>query len=82
MRSLSHGLRNGQERCSCPFSFNLCHVVGRERTRPLRPDWERVKDNVMREAVRQKFLIHADIRQCLLDTGDAMIVENAPGDYY
>jgi len=57
-------------------------TMGRERTRPLRPDWEQVKDEVMREAVRQKFLAHADIRQILLDTGDAPIVENAPGDYY
>src|SRR4051812_5945804 len=56
--------------------------MGRERTRPLRPDWEQVKDDVMRRAVRQKFEIHADIRAILIATGDAPIVENAPGDYY
>src|SRR5215203_4642079 len=28
---------------------------GRERKRPLRRDWESVKDNVMRKAVRKKF---------------------------
>ena len=57
-------------------------TMGRERTRPLRADWERVKDDVMREAVREKFRAHATIRQILLDTGDALLVENAPGDYY
>lgn len=56
--------------------------MGRDRKRPLRPDWEQVKDNVMREAVRQKFLTHKDIQQTLLNTGDEEIVENAPGDYY
>ena len=56
--------------------------MGRERSRPLRADWEEVKDAVMREAVRQKFLTHAGIQQILLETGDEEIVENAPGDYY
>ena len=56
--------------------------MGRERSRPLRADWEEVKDAVMCEAVRQKFLTHAGIQQILLETGDEEIVENAPGDYY
>jgi hypothetical protein len=56
--------------------------MGRDRKRPLRPDWEQVKDDVMRRAVRAKFQTHADIREILLGTGDAPLVENAPGDYY
>ncbi|MGB1288385.1 MAG: NADAR family protein [Aggregatilineales bacterium] len=55
---------------------------GRDRSRPLRKDWEQVKDDIMREAVLAKFETHDDIRQILLDTGDAPLVENAPGDYY
>jgi ribA/ribD-fused uncharacterized protein len=55
---------------------------GRDRRRPLRPDWEAVKDDVMRRAVRRKFEAHADIRTILLGTGDQEIVENAPGDFY
>lgn len=57
-------------------------TMGRERKRPLRADWELVKDGVMRRAVRAKFEQHEEIRQILLDTGDAEIIENAPGDYY
>ena len=60
----------------------LAAEMGRERTRPLREDWEQVKDDVMRQAVRQTFRTHADIRQILLETDDEEIVENAPGDYY
>ncbi|HNB51121.1 MAG TPA: NADAR family protein, partial [Anaerolineales bacterium] len=41
-----------------------------------------VKDGIMRTAVREKFRTHAGIREELLATGDAEIVENAPGDYY
>ncbi|KAI9135340.1 NADAR family protein [Acaryochloris sp. CCMEE 5410] len=56
--------------------------LGRQRTRPLRPDWEAVKDDVMRQAVLCKFETHADIRDILLSTGHQDLVENAPGDYY
>jgi ribA/ribD-fused uncharacterized protein len=56
--------------------------MGRERKRPLRRDWEHVKDDVMRRAVLRKFETHADIRAILLGTGDEPLVENAPGDYY
>jgi len=56
--------------------------MGRERYRPLRADWEAVKDDVMRRAVRRKFQTHADLRALLLSTGDADIIENAPRDYY
>ena len=56
--------------------------MGRDRSRPLRADWEQVKDEVMRVAVRQKFHTHQDIRQILFDTNDEELVENAPTDYY
>ncbi|HEX4609666.1 MAG TPA: NADAR family protein [Urbifossiella sp.] len=54
----------------------------RSRAVPLRADWEAVKDDIMRAAVRRKFEAHADIRAVLLGTGDEDLVENAPGDYY
>ncbi|MBW4509882.1 MAG: NADAR family protein [Scytonematopsis contorta HA4267-MV1] len=57
-------------------------IMGRDRRLPLRPDWEQVKDDVMRSAVLRKFQTHADIREILLSTGDEELVENAPGDYY
>lgn len=55
---------------------------GRSRAVPLRPDWDAVKDGVMREAVQRKFEAHADLRATLLGTGDEELVENAPGDFY
>lgn len=56
--------------------------LGRDRSRPLRRDWERVKDDVMRRAVAAKFTAHADIRAILLDTADAEIVEDTGTDHY
>jgi ribA/ribD-fused uncharacterized protein len=56
--------------------------MGRSRARPVRPDWEIVKDDVMRQAVLKKFASHPDIKQILLDTGDEDIVEAAPNDRY
>jgi ribA/ribD-fused uncharacterized protein len=56
--------------------------MGRDRKRPLRQDWEQVKDDIMRRAVLRKFETHPGIRELLLATGDEEIVENAPGDYY
>jgi len=56
--------------------------MGRRRLHSLRSDWEDVKDQVMLEGVLRKFETHADIRLVLLSTGDELLVENAPKDYY
>lgn len=56
--------------------------LGRDRRLPLRRDWERVKDDVMRRAVLAKFQAHPDIRAVLLDTGDEEIVEDTGTDHY
>jgi ribA/ribD-fused uncharacterized protein len=36
----------------------------------------------MRRAVLAKFSGHADIREVLLSTGDAVLLERTSGDYY
>jgi ribA/ribD-fused uncharacterized protein len=56
--------------------------LGRSRKKPLRADWESVKDDVMREAVRAKFTQHDDLREVLLATGDARLVEHTSNDNY
>src|SRR3954467_67388 len=50
--------------------------MGRDRKKPLRRDWEAVKDNIMREAVRAKFTQHPELTELLLATGDAVLVEH------
>jgi ribA/ribD-fused uncharacterized protein len=56
--------------------------MGRDRSKPIRADWETVKIDVMRSAVRAKFEQHADIRQTLLSTGDSRIVEHTTNDRF
>lgn len=56
--------------------------MGRDRTHPLRGDWEQVKDGIMEQGVLKKFETHVDIREILLYTGEEEIVENSPIDYY
>jgi ribA/ribD-fused uncharacterized protein len=56
--------------------------MGRSRKRPLRKDWESVKDQIMHEAVLAKFTQHDDLKAILLATGDARIVEHTENYSY
>ncbi len=56
--------------------------MGRSRKQPLRADWAQAKDGSMRKAVFYKFLSNADIREVLLSTGNATLIERTHGDYY
>lgn len=60
----------------------LAAEMGRDRKMPLHPDWETVKDDVMREAVLAKFTQHPELRKILLDTGKIMLVEHTANDSY
>ena len=56
--------------------------MGRDRKKPMRPDWEVVKDDLMRRAVRAKFQQHPELRDLLLATGNAVIIERTAKDSY
>ena len=56
--------------------------LGRSRKHPLRPDWEAIKEDIMREALRAKFTQHPALNSLLLGTRDAEIVEHTTNDNY
>ena len=56
--------------------------MGRELSRPLRTDWETVKDDIMLEALLAKFEQHPKLLGLLLSTDDAEIVEHTNNDSY
>ncbi len=56
--------------------------LGRDRKKKLRRDWESVKDNIMRDAVLAKFSQHQELRDVLLATGEAKLVEHTTNDGY
>jgi ribA/ribD-fused uncharacterized protein len=56
--------------------------MGRDRSLPLKPEWEDVKLDVMSAALRHKFEAHPALVDLLLSTGTEEIVEQTTDDYY
>lgn len=54
--------------------------MGRDRSKPLRKNWESVKEQVMRKALRAKFEQHPELRALLLATAPAKLVEHTEND--
>jgi hypothetical protein len=61
---------------------SMAAKLGRSRSLPLRTDWETVKDDVMRTALRAKFEQHPKLKSLLLSTGDAELIEHTRNDSY
>ena len=57
-------------------------TLGRSRKQPVRSDWADVKDDVMRRAVLCKFRTNSGIKEVLLSTGAASLIEATSDDYY
>src|SRR5215218_28349 len=60
----------------------LAARMGRDRKKKLRRDWESAKVAVMREALLAKFEQHPQLRELLLSTADAKLVEHTERDDY
>lgn len=56
--------------------------LGRSRKVPIRSDWENIKVDIMRAAVKQKFVAHSQLAELLLGTGEEELVEAAPRDSF
>lgn len=56
--------------------------AGRRRDLPLRTDWEEVKDDIMREAIKAKFTQHTCCKSVLLASGNAELIEHTTNDNY
>jgi len=55
---------------------------GRSRSRPLRSDWEEVKEEIMYECLCYKFLQNRNMFEKLLSTGDKKLIEHTKNDRY
>jgi hypothetical protein len=54
--------------------------LGNSPKMPIRPDWDDVRVEVMRKAVRAKLAQHPQVAETLLSTGDAELVEHSAKD--
>ncbi|NJK32097.1 MAG: NADAR family protein [Deltaproteobacteria bacterium] len=61
---------------------SLAARLGRDRSVKLRPGWDSMRVGVMRAAVLAKFSQHEDLRDLLLSTGDAELIEHTENDDY
>ncbi|EDJ0212293.1 Swarming motility protein YbiA [Listeria monocytogenes] len=56
--------------------------LGRNRDFPLLKGWESMKDEVMLKAIRAKVEQHSEVKEMLLSTENAILVEHTENDYY
>ena len=55
---------------------------GRDRKRKMRPNWDLIRDEFMKEAILAKFTQHEELRNLLIRTGDAVLIEHTEKDAY
>jgi ribA/ribD-fused uncharacterized protein len=56
--------------------------LGRSRKVKIVRNWDNTKDNVMYDALKAKFTQHAELKELLLSTGDAVLIEHTENDDY
>lgn len=56
--------------------------LGHNPNKPLRSDWDNVKDQIMHEAVMLKFQQHEHLGQLLLRTAPAPLIEHSTSSLY
>ena len=71
-----------QERVRKAYGPGAAARIGRDTSLPLRADWELMKEHFMRIALRAKFAQHPELREALLDSGDATLIEHTENDSY
>ncbi len=57
-------------------------IAGQDRSKPLRKDWEQIKDDVMRAAIKAKFTQYNELKQLLKSTHPSYLVEHTHNDSY
>lgn len=79
MKFEDEGLQERVRLCEGP---GRAAEMGRDRSLPLRTDWEEAKYEVMKLVVRAKVLQHEEIYDLLMESGHEVIIEDSPIDYY
>ncbi len=77
-------LANQKKKNQYPWQVELTKIIGEYQAKniKIRPDWDRIKDNIMRRVVYIKFYIHPELKELLCNTDTKYLVENSPRDDY
>ena len=60
----------------------LVKGMSKSKAHPIPEDWDSKRLDVMRKGLKAKFTTHADLKEKLLSTGDALIEEESPSDNF
>ena len=71
----------GQEKIRRALTPQQARELGQSRTFTLRPDWDDMREEIMLSALRLKFA-QPSAREVLISTGERMLVESSPFDYF
>jgi len=71
-----------QEKIRQEKSPTIAARLGRSRKVKIRPDWESVKEGIMRDALVAKFTQHPELTKILLNTNNAILIEHTTNDSY
>jgi ribA/ribD-fused uncharacterized protein len=63
-------------------SCNEAKKLGNSPELALYDDWSTRKITVMKRALEEKFAQHGELREVLLSTGNAVLMENSQEDYF
>ena len=73
-------LKNWVKNAPTPhMAFKATRAIGEDK---WRKDWKEVNVDIMRTAVYAKFMQHPDLETKLIDTGNAVLIENSPVDSF
>jgi ribA/ribD-fused uncharacterized protein len=71
-----------REKIRCSYRASTARELGVSRSVPIRSDWDSVKVKGMLRILRLKAFQHDSVVDCLKSTGNALLVEKSPTDYY
>lgn len=57
-------------------------ILGNSRAFKIQEDWDLIRDDIMFNGIKNKFETHPQLGELLLSTGDTLLIENSPYDYY
>lgn len=63
-------------------SPNDAFKLGKSKIYKIRDDWNEIKDDIMRKALKAKFTQHPNLKEVLINTNESVLIEHTERDNY